>query len=287
MLPVEGGYLANNIGRFRIFENLSEGWKPVMIESRVREVGVRGNARHAARAAPACHGREHDVQRRQRVVRRRAFRPRAVVAPSRKPWRAWKAIGQYNRFFADNAEYYRGAQSLASLAVVLDNRSEGEAILNGLAGRNVLYHVLYEHELTPDELKPYAAVALLTADMVRDRALAALEQYVAAGGKLFAAAQAATQGRERQAAASARRGSGRSTARAKRCTGSRSRRSTSWPVAPRGRPAAAGAGRAPAGVLYNVTQQPETGPTDGSPDQLPAAAGRESGRDRPRPSTSG
>ena len=40
MLPVEGGYLANNLGRFRIFENLSEGWKPVMIESRVRETGV-------------------------------------------------------------------------------------------------------------------------------------------------------------------------------------------------------------------------------------------------------
>ena len=40
MRPLEGGYLANNIGRFRIFENLSEGWKPVMIESRVREVGI-------------------------------------------------------------------------------------------------------------------------------------------------------------------------------------------------------------------------------------------------------
>ena len=45
----------------------------------------------------------------------------------------WDAIGQYNRFFADHSEYYVGAKSLASLAIVLDNRSEGEAILNGLA----------------------------------------------------------------------------------------------------------------------------------------------------------
>ena len=41
--------------------------------------------------------------------------------------RVWNAIGQYNRFFADNKEYYRGARSLATLAIVLDNRSEGEA----------------------------------------------------------------------------------------------------------------------------------------------------------------
>ena len=41
MLPVDGGYLVNNIGLFRTFENLAEGWKPVMIESNLREVGVR------------------------------------------------------------------------------------------------------------------------------------------------------------------------------------------------------------------------------------------------------
>jgi hypothetical protein len=105
--------------------------------------------------------------------------------------RIWEAIGQYNRFFADNNEYYVGAKSLASLAVVLDNRSEGVPILNALAARNVLYHVLYEHELTPERLKPYAAVVLLTADLVRDAALVALEQYVQAGGKLFAAPQSA------------------------------------------------------------------------------------------------
>ena len=41
MLVVDGGYLVNNVGLFRIFENLAEGWKPVMIESNLREIGAR------------------------------------------------------------------------------------------------------------------------------------------------------------------------------------------------------------------------------------------------------
>ena len=40
-LRVDGGFLVNHIGLFRTFENLAEGWKPVMIESNFREVGVR------------------------------------------------------------------------------------------------------------------------------------------------------------------------------------------------------------------------------------------------------
>ena len=55
----------------------------------------------------------------------------------------------------------------------------------------MLYHVLYEHELSAAKLRPYAAVALLTVDMVRNRALSALEEYVSGGGKLFVAADSA------------------------------------------------------------------------------------------------
>ena len=110
--------------------------------------------------------------------------------------RVWNAIGQYNRFFADNEQYYRGARSLATLAIVLDNRSEGEAILNGLAGRNVLYHVLYEHELSAGKLRPYAAVALLTAGMVRDRALVGLGTVCQRGRKAVRCRRLRPAGRE-------------------------------------------------------------------------------------------
>jgi len=191
MLRVEGGYLANNIGRFRIFENLSDGFKPVMIESRVRETGV---AETRVMSAP-----RHQLVLAENMMFNMATELFVEGRFAYGLWygepeimRIWDAIGQYNRFFADNNEYYVGAQSLVSLAIVLDNRSEGVPILNGLAGRNVLYHVLFEHEVTPDRLKPYAAVVLLTAETVRNEALAALEHYVNAGGKVFAAPRTAS-----------------------------------------------------------------------------------------------
>ena len=190
MLPLEGGYLANNIGRFRIFENLSEGWKPVMIESRLRETGVAETHVMSAERHQLVMAENMMFNAANEVFVEGRF-AHGLWHAEPEIMRVWKAIGQYNRFFADNEEYYRGARSVATLAVVLDNRSEGEAILNGLAGRNLLYHVLYEHELTPAKLKPYAAVALLTADMVRDRAISALEEYAVAGGKVFAVAHTA------------------------------------------------------------------------------------------------
>jgi hypothetical protein len=104
----------------------------------------------------------------------------------------WRAIGSYNRFFAEHEPYYTGTNSLAPVAVVLDDRSEGVALLNGLASRHVLFDVLYESDLRAEKLAPYKAVALLTARTVRQRALSALETYFAAGGRVFAAGEAAT-----------------------------------------------------------------------------------------------
>jgi hypothetical protein len=258
MLPVEGGYLANNIGRFRIFENLSEGWKPVMIESRVREVGI-----------PETHfmsAERHQLVMAENMMFSIATELFIEGRFAHDLWyakpealRAWGAIGQYNRFFADQQPYYVGAHSLATLAIVLDNRSEGEAILNGLAGRNLLYHVLYEHELTPAKLRPYAAVVLLTADMVRDRAISALDEYVAGGGKLFIAPQAAQKdenGRRRQRPAWFGQKHGKGAA----VTWQRIPPINEMAAALRAadRPSLARI-EAPTGVLYNVTEQPQAG----------------------------
>lgn len=191
LLPVEDGFLVNNIGLFRTFENLAEGRKPVMIESNFREIGMRETdymgprRQQLAMAEPMMFGVSNEAFVDLRFARD-LYRsePEAVAA--------WKAIGHYNRFFAEHTEYYCGARSLATLAVVLDNRSEGQAVMNGLAARNVLFHVLYEHELTREKLKPYAAVALLATETVRDRAMEALRHYVNDGGKLFAVGHAAT-----------------------------------------------------------------------------------------------
>jgi hypothetical protein len=191
LLPLGSGFLINNIGLFRLHRGLSEGWKPVMIEHSFREVGQRfttaisGPRHQLALAESKAFGVAMEVFVEGAVAHGLMTKDPTIMA-------MWRAIGDYNRFFADNEEYYVDAQSLASLAVVLDDRSAGVAMLNGLAARNVIYDVLYENDLSSDKLEPYAAVVLLTADTVRDRALSALESYVSKGGKLFAAENAAT-----------------------------------------------------------------------------------------------
>jgi len=186
MRPVEGGYLANNIGRFRIFENLSEGWKPAAIESNNREVGQRMTHVMSGprQQLVTAEGMMFNVANELFVEPRFAY---GLWYGEPEAMSAWDAVGQYNRFFAGHREYYLGARSQAALAMVLDNRSQGVEILNALAGRKVLYNVLYEHELTPARLTPYAAVVLLSAATMRDAALAAVEQYALSGGRLFVA----------------------------------------------------------------------------------------------------
>jgi hypothetical protein len=191
MLRVQGGLLGNNIGRFRIFRNLSEGWKPMAIESRMREVGraesyvMSAERQQIVLAENMMFGVGNETFVEGKFAHGLWYRDPETM-------RIWNAIGVYNRFHADHEEYLTDTRSLASLAMVVDNRSDPVAELNALASRNVIYDVLYEHELTPEKLKPYAGVCLLGALYVRDRAVRALEEYVSAGGRLFVAGKAAT-----------------------------------------------------------------------------------------------
>jgi hypothetical protein len=190
MLRIGDGYLANNIGRFRIFQNLSEGWKPVHIESRMREVGVPETHVMSAERQQIVLAENMMFSMANETFVEGAF---AHGLWHRDPeiMNIWHAMGVYNRFYADQEEYYTDTRSLASLAIVIDNRSEPVILLNALSGRNVIYDVLYEHELTAERLRPYAAVALIDAELVRDRALRTLEEYVSGGGKLFTIGKAA------------------------------------------------------------------------------------------------
>lgn len=191
LLPLEGGLLVNNMGLFRIHRALTEGWKPVMVEDGGRETGVRETtpmsaARHKLALAEAMmYGISMEL-----FVEGSFAHGLKTGDPETR--RIWDAIGQYNRFFADNEEFYTDTKSLSPLAIVLDDRSSNVALLNGLAARNVAYDMVYENGLTSEALAPYAAIALLTANTVRASTLAAIENYVTRGGKLFAAGAAAT-----------------------------------------------------------------------------------------------
>ena len=258
LLPVGSGFLVNNIGLFRIHCALSEGWKPMMIEDGRREKGVRETgpmsaSRYSLSLAESMMFGIASEGFVEGTFANDLFRddPEAKLI--------WRAIGRYNRFFADNEGYYVGARSVASLAVILDDSSEGVELLNGLASRNVMYDVLYEHDVTPGKLKPYAVVALLTATTVRDRAVKALEEYLAGGGKVVVAGNVATQDE---------RGSPRpqpSFLRTKTGRGECLYFEKLPPMDELARTLLAADRRplvsvvAPKGVLYNVVKQPKTG----------------------------
>jgi hypothetical protein len=191
LVPMEGGYLMNNMGLFRVHRALTDGWKPVMIEDGGRETGVRETtpmsaARHKLALAEAMM---YGISMELFLEGGFAHGLRTGNPETRG---IWDAIGQYNGFFADNEDLYTDTKSLAPLAIVLDDRSADTALLNGLAARNVVYDVVYENDLTSAMLAPYSTVALLTANTVRGKALTALESFVSRGGKLYAAEASAT-----------------------------------------------------------------------------------------------
>jgi hypothetical protein len=173
----------------------------------------------------------------------------------------WRAIGSYNRFFAQHEQYYTGTKSVASVAVVVDDRSESLSLLDGLAARHVLFDVLYETDLTAEKLAPYKVVALLTARTVRQRALSALETYQTSGGRVLAAGEAGTRDEAGQKHAPPE-WFGKQTGKGE-CT--YYQQLPSLDDLSNTLRDAAGPGpiqvKAPAGVLYNIVQQLTTGRT--------------------------
>jgi Glycosyl hydrolase family 66 len=199
LLVADGGRLINNIGLFRSLDALSDGWKLNLVEDGRREFGHR-----EAKAMSPARRQLAMAEAMSFGVADELFVEDALANElwNRAPdaMTLWSAIGKYNHFFATHESFYTNTRSMAGLAVVLDDSSGGVDLLNGLAARNVLFDVIYQRELTPEMLKRYSEVAVLTADTVSDKSLAVLENYVRDGGTLFVAGQSASrdqQGRAR------------------------------------------------------------------------------------------
>ena len=200
LLRVGNGYLIDNGGLFRSLHALSGGWKLNLVEDGRREFG--------RREAKAMSPERRQLAMAEAMSFNVAGELFVEDALATGLWNhdpdamaLWDAIARYNRFFADNERYYVGTRSEAPVAVVLDDSSQGVDLLNGLAARNVLFDVLYEHDLQAGMLAHYSEVALLTADTVGNKALGVLEDYVRDGGRLFVAGQSASldqQGHKRQ-----------------------------------------------------------------------------------------
>ena len=199
LLPSDGGYLIDNIGLFQSLNALSDGWKLNLVEDGRREFGAREavpmspERRQLAMAEPMSFGVTGEMFVEDALAN-------GLWNHEPKAMAVWSALSKYNHFFADHEEYYTGTRSVAPLAVVLDDSSRGVQLLDGLAARNILFDVIYARDLSASRLSHYSEVALLTADVVSDKDLGVLENYVREGGKLIVAGKSAsldTQGRER------------------------------------------------------------------------------------------
>ena len=151
MRRVEGGYLADNIGRFRIFENLSEGWKPVAIESNHREVGQRMTHVMSGprQQLVTAEGMMFNVANELFVEPRVAY---GLWYGEPKVMSAWDAVGQYNRFFAAHREYYLAPGRGPRWPWCSTTAARASRFSTPWPAARSLYNVLYEHELTPARL---------------------------------------------------------------------------------------------------------------------------------------
>ena len=191
LVPVDDGRLVTNIGLFRIYNALSQGWKPMLVEDGGREVGVRETNPMSPEREQLALAEAMSFGVSMEVFVEGGF-ARGLYENDPVSMAVWRAIGTYNRFFAEHQQYYTGTKSLAPIAVVLDDRSESVSLLDGLAARHVLFNVLYESDLTAVKLAPYKVVAMLTTRTTRQSAISALETYLTKGGKIIAAGDAAT-----------------------------------------------------------------------------------------------
>jgi hypothetical protein len=182
LLAAEGGYVINNVGLFRLQLGLSAGWKPVLIEHGHRETGDR--------FTNSISGPRHQLAIAEAAACGAGFQVFSEGMFADGLWRGepaamenWRAIGQYHRFLEENGGLYGGTKSAARLAIVVDDRSEGAALFNGLAARNVQFDVLYEHDLTAESLAGFRVAAVIGSTKVRPRARTVLDAFAARGGK--------------------------------------------------------------------------------------------------------
>lgn len=188
LLPrVGGGPLVNNLGLYRMLQSLAQGWKPVQVECGHRETDDRFTR--------AISGPRHQLAIAEAAASGAAMELFSEGAFADDLWRArpeamriWSDIARYHRFLEDNEALYVGARSAARLAILADERSEGVVLLNALAARHVLFDVVHEHDARLERLRPYRAVALLSAIPLRPRVRDALSAFAAQGGKLLAVA---------------------------------------------------------------------------------------------------
>ena len=184
------GWLVNNAGLARYLMGVSQGWRPTIIE----EGAWNGSNRMTSILPPdqyklsiaesAAFGFGFEIQFLGAFQRDLYFhRPAAM--------RAAEAIGQYNGFFAKNESLFTGPESVARTALLCDDTDAALEMLSDLAGKNLIFDVLFSRTLSANQLEHYPMVALANTQRVSDASLTLLQAYVKNGGTLLIAGQSA------------------------------------------------------------------------------------------------
>jgi hypothetical protein len=191
------GWLVNNAGLARHLMGVSQGWRPVIIEEGNWNRGTRmtsilsPNQYGLSIAESASFGFGFEVQFLGAFQRDLYFhRPDAI--------RSEEAIGKYNSFLARNESLFTGPESVAQIALVCDDTDSALELLNYLAGKSLIFDVLFSCTLSARQLEHYPMVALANTHRVSDASLALLEAYVKNGGILLIAGQSAVEDEEGQ-----------------------------------------------------------------------------------------
>ena len=192
LVPVDHGRLVTNVGLFRIYNALSQGWKPMLVEDGGREVGVRETTPMAAERQQLALAEAMSFGIGMEVFVEGGFARDLFENDPKHHGHLARHWNLQPISLPSTSSITRERNPVAPVAVVLDDRSESVSLLDGLAARHVLFDVIYESDLTAEKLAPYKVVALLTARTVRQRALTALDTYVTNGGRILAAGEAAT-----------------------------------------------------------------------------------------------
>jgi hypothetical protein len=186
----QAGWLVNNAGLARYLMGVSQGWRPTLIE----EGAWNGSNRMTSILPPdqyklsiaesAAFGFGFEIQFLGAFQRDLYFhRPEAI--------RGAEAIGQYNGFFARNESLFTAPESVAQTALLCDDTDAALEMLSHLAGKSLIFDVLFSSTLSANQLEHYPMVALANTHRVSDASLTLLHAYVRNGGTLLIAGQSA------------------------------------------------------------------------------------------------
>ena len=140
--PGESAALVTNAGLLRYHRGVSQGWRPVSVEYGGRHTGERFTT--------PMEPRQWQLSLAECAAFQASLQPffeglflRDLYAGEPAALEGLKAIGGYNRFFAEHEAWYRDAVPAARLAVAAENDDRIVAGLNALAARNVQFDVLF------------------------------------------------------------------------------------------------------------------------------------------------